>query len=521
MADININNIREFFQNVKLTEDGYLIVSGGGGTEEVTININGTLYSVVEAPGTENIRVVDQDDNEIGSINGAGDWEVNIPEFTDVEISLNGVAFGTYSSGQTDNILIKDSVGNQIGSIVAGEFIIADSNISINSTPFSTVEAEGSTNIVVKDTDGTVVGEEITGEWIVPAGGGLDDLSTLMYSYSNRNSITSTADILEGTYQGTNSLLSNISNNISKRATTDEFNGFCIGDAPGVYYLAAQNVATDSAAILYKTTNYGSTWSFILQLPNLQPYCVFTNPDNREEVFVANTSNNNSGGQFDLRYSTDGGSTWTIIYNFSQDLDYYRDIWCHSKVLTPGYCAFVGHNSAGTNSQGIIFIIDMTNKTSVFVQGANIANSAWTGVAYSPTLDITVATKARDTSYTTTTVGCIGHVSGMGGSITTTLTGNAWHDVEWNSELSMFIAVRNSSSNQGQIYTSTNGTSWTLRVTVDDARFTSHARVFCFGEKTIVNAGNIAWYSENGMTWKQIAPLGLENNAQGKIIKQD
>lgn len=170
-SENEINNQYEFFKNVKLTEDGYLIVSGASQpVDDITITINNTLYKVTTTD--ENIRVVDQSNNEVGSLNVNGDWEVNIPEFQDVTVDINGTLYATYQSGGSDNIQIKNSNDEQVGSIINDEVIIANSNISINTTSFTDLKAEGSLDINVLDTDSNPVGSKVGSDWVVPAGGG-------------------------------------------------------------------------------------------------------------------------------------------------------------------------------------------------------------------------------------------------------------------------------------------------------------------------------------------------------------
>jgi hypothetical protein len=185
----------EFFKRVKLTEDGYLIVEGGSSPgEDVTININGDLYKVVTAPDTENIQVLDQNDNPVGSLVG-GNWIVNIPVFTDVVITINGVAYGTFGSGDSDNILVKNTNNEVIGSLIGGEWIIPDSSITVNSVAYDDVKATGGLNVVVKNTDDELVGEKIGTEWIVPAGGGSWTGVTIEDTSSYGDFLTTTATV--------------------------------------------------------------------------------------------------------------------------------------------------------------------------------------------------------------------------------------------------------------------------------------------------------------------------------------
>ena len=124
---MNINNAYEFFKNVKLTEDGYLIVSGSGGVPDtVEITINGNIYKIINAPNVENIRVIDQYNDEIGSIIN-DEFVVPIPQFIKPDISINSVPFKEYNSGDIDNIKVKDENGNEVGSLINGEWIVPPS----------------------------------------------------------------------------------------------------------------------------------------------------------------------------------------------------------------------------------------------------------------------------------------------------------------------------------------------------------------------------------------------------------
>ena len=109
---MDIKNKFEFFKNIKLTEDGYLIVSGSGGTpEEVEITINGDTYKSVEAPNTEDIIVKDEDGNIVGSLIG-GEWivpsggskPIGTPlYFPLTNTSVNPVYQNTGNTGQSIN----------------------------------------------------------------------------------------------------------------------------------------------------------------------------------------------------------------------------------------------------------------------------------------------------------------------------------------------------------------------------------------------------------------------------------
>lgn len=103
------------------------------------------------------------------------------------------------------------------------------------------------------------------------------------------------------------------------------------------------------------------------------------------------------------------------------------------------------------------YLIDNAGITNFNWSGHNAsASSAWTGVAYSPTLDIYVA------------VGGTGATRAMSSTdgvnwTNRTIAGEQWNSVIWVTQLGLFIAISNNTSAGSGVATSANGTTWTLR----------------------------------------------------------
>ena len=158
-AIIELNGVQVATVASGATEN-FSILNGGGnavgtwdGTSLVVANnyteINGV--QVTDQPAEEYASIaVELDGNPSGTWNsGTQTWEVTSPPCADGNIELNGVAVATVASGGTEDIPVLSEGSNPVGSLVGSDWVIENNATTINGVQVTDQEAEQDAAIFV------------------------------------------------------------------------------------------------------------------------------------------------------------------------------------------------------------------------------------------------------------------------------------------------------------------------------------------------------------------------------------
>lgn len=111
----------------------------------VNVIVNGDTIGT-PASGTNFTLAVELDGIESGTYNGAGIWEVTSAPCDPATITINGDPYGTVASGATEDISVLSDVGNPVGSLVSGNWEVGNAHLRVNGTNVGNLEPEQTHN---------------------------------------------------------------------------------------------------------------------------------------------------------------------------------------------------------------------------------------------------------------------------------------------------------------------------------------------------------------------------------------
>ena len=107
----------------------------------VTLDINGTNVGSEPSGGAFNINVT-LDGSQSGAWDGVDTWEVTSDPCDPATITINGDPYGTVASGATEDISVLSDVGNPVGSLVSGNWEVGNAHLRVNGTNVGNLEPE-------------------------------------------------------------------------------------------------------------------------------------------------------------------------------------------------------------------------------------------------------------------------------------------------------------------------------------------------------------------------------------------
>lgn len=139
--------------DIPVIDTGSNPVGSQSGTDWVIANnyteINGVQVTDQEAEQNASIAV-ELDGNPSGTWNaGTQTWEITSPPCADGNIELNGVPVATVASGGTEDIPVLSEGSNPVGSLVGSDWVIENNATTINGVQVTDQEAEQDAAIFV------------------------------------------------------------------------------------------------------------------------------------------------------------------------------------------------------------------------------------------------------------------------------------------------------------------------------------------------------------------------------------